>query len=108
MVSFYELGSKKLLRKHAAQAEKLKEQIVRMLESQAQAGFAKVKPATHLLFDEQKVWELRVNPAQLPPVRVAFTRAADQFLVVYMSHTLQKSEFSRELEHFLKQRKEHS
>lgn len=102
MITFYEPGVKRLFRKHAAQAAALQTQIAQMLAKQLETGFAKVKAASHVPFAGEKVWELRVNPAHVPPIRVAFTRQGDQFTVVYLTHTLQKSEFTRELEKFLK------
>lgn len=102
MVCFNELGTKKFFRKHASADASLRTQIAQMLEKQFEMGFSKVKPASHLRFNGNKVWELRVNPAQIPPIRVAFTVVDDQFEVIYLTHAIQKSEFTRELELFLR------
>lgn len=102
MVRFSEAGTKKFFRKHAAQADQLRTQISEALEKQTEMNFSKVKPATHLQFEGSKVWEIRVNPVRVPPVRVAFTVAGSDFVVVFVSHTIQKSEFTHELEKFLR------
>lgn len=102
MVVFHEAGTKKFFRKYAAQEDRIKDQITQMMERQMETAFSKTKAAGHLLFEGQKIWELRVNPGTLPPVRVAFIRSGKQFIVLYLSNSIQKSEFLHDLEKFLK------
>lgn len=60
----------------------------------------KVKLATRRKINNLPCYEMRLNLGKMGSVRIAFTVHDDQVVVRYLSTSLQKSEFSKELEKF--------
>lgn len=75
--------------------------IPQMLASQADNGFFKCKSATKRLWQGHSLKECRVNSKDAGSVRVAFWVEGDTAQVVYITPTLVKRDFTRELERFL-------
>ena len=100
--TFHEPGCKAVFRKHAAQREDIEAAIKRTITAQFDTDFAKTKLASRKTFEGHKVYECRVNVGKLPALRVAFTLADGTVTVVYLTHNIQKSDFSHEIEAFLK------
>ncbi|MCI5826505.1 MAG: hypothetical protein MR006_07560 [Arcanobacterium sp.] len=101
-VDFDERGNKAIFRRFSAQAETIRAAVTAQLETQISADFSKTKLASRHLFAGLRVYECRVNMGKLPALRVAFTVRGNQATVVYMSTHIQKSDFSREVDAFLK------
>ena len=78
-----------------------KKRIEKQLTRQMDTDFAKVKLATRIEVEGNKCYECRVNPPQLPPVRVAFIRDENQVKIVYLTTNIVKADFTHDLEHFL-------
>lgn len=75
--------------------------IPQMLVSQAANNFFKCKAATKHPCQGHPLKECRVNSKDAGSVRVAFWVANDTAQVVYITPTLVKRDFTRELERFL-------
>ena len=58
----------------------------------------KVKLATRRKINNLSCYEMRLNLGKMGSVRIAFTVHDEQVVVWYLSTSLQKSEFSKELE----------
>lgn len=58
----------------------------------------KVKLATRRKINNLSCYEMRLNLSKMGSVRIAFTVHDEQVVVWYLSTSLQKSEFSKELE----------
>lgn len=99
---FYTSGCKAVFRKYAAQEQRIRAAIAQHIARQVATNFAQTKLASRRLFEGLSVYECRVNVGKLPAFRVAFTVRADLATVVYISTHIQKSEFSREIDAFLK------
>lgn len=103
-VEFYEPGCGPMFRKHPGDAarEVIVSAVTSQIETQIATHFAKTKLASRRPFRGMKVYECRVNPPKLPALRVAFTVHGDTATAVYLSSHIQKSDFSREIDSFLK------
>lgn len=103
-VEFYEPGCSQVLRKHPGDAtrEVIVSAVTSQIEIQVATHFAKTKLASRRFFRGLKVYECRVNPPKLPALRVAFTVHDDTATAVYITSQIQKSDFSREIDSFLK------
>ncbi|MDD7464841.1 MAG: hypothetical protein PUK59_01125 [Actinomycetaceae bacterium] len=99
---FYLPGCKALFRRYAAQEQQLRTAIEQHIDGQIATDFVHTKLASRRLFNGLKVYECRVNVGKLPALRVAFTVRTGVATVVYISTNIQKSEFSKEIDAFLK------
>lgn len=79
----------------------LRARVAETVSAQAAAGWFKCKGATGRLWHGHKLQECRVNEAGAGSVRVAFWAQGDRAEVVYITPTLVKRDFTRELERFL-------
>lgn len=98
-ILFESRGCRKILAKNPSLKKKISEGLIR----QAENGFFKTKAATRTRWKGQPVYEFRVNDPALKAVRVAFTAFHHEMHVVYITTSIQKSEFSKEIDAFLKE-----
>ncbi|MCI6584872.1 MAG: hypothetical protein SPK50_08920 [Mobiluncus porci] len=99
---FHETGCKAVFKKFAPQQALLEDAITHALNAQLETDFVKTKLASRRTFEGLKVYECRVNTGKLPALRVAFTVRDRTVTVVYLSNHIQKSDFTHEIEAFLK------
>lgn len=99
--SYNSKGCRKLFKTYRHQETIIKKTIEKQLTRQIDTDFAKVKLATRIEVQGNKCYECRVNPPQLPPVRVAFTRNESKVEIVYLTTNIVKADFTHELERFL-------
>ena len=92
--SYDSKGCRKVFKTYRHQEKIIKKTIEKQLTRQMDTDFAKVKLAT-------RIEVCRVNPPQLPPVRVAFIRDENQVKIVYLTTNIVKADFTHDLEHFL-------
>lgn len=79
----------------------LEQRIVEAIDTQEQAGWFKCKTATKRPFCGHSLQECRVNERSCGSVRVAFWVEGTHARVVYITPTLVKRDFTRELERFI-------
>lgn len=102
--TFYysEPGTRKFFHRLRAQSDEIKKTIEETIEKQIATNFSKTKMASRLPYEGHKLYECRVNVGKLPALRVAFTVYEHQVFVVFITNQIQKSDFSKALETFLK------
>lgn len=96
-ISFAAQGCDAFLRKYP----QLKEYAERTIATQMDNGLFKSKFATARRWDGSPIMECRVNAGKVGAFRVAFITKGDTALVIYISRTLQKRDFTAEIERFL-------
>ena len=79
----------------------LRARVAETISAQAAAGWFKCKGATGRLWHGHKLQECRVNEVGAGSVRVAFWADGEAAGVVYMTQTLVRRDFLRELGRFL-------
>ncbi|WEV70683.1 hypothetical protein OZY43_07020 [Lactobacillus sp. ESL0785] len=103
-IEYERSGCKQFLKKHKNEVQLIKSLIAKALTTQIKTGMAKVKRAASERISGHCVYECRVNLKKMGSVRVAFVIISDQqVMVLYLSSTLQKDEFTHLLEHNLKE-----
>ena len=100
-LSYHSKACRKVFKTYRHQEKIIKKTIEKQLTRQMDTDFAKVKLATRIEVEGNKCYECRVNPPQLPPVRVAFIRDENQVKIVYLTTNIVKADFTHDLEHFL-------
>lgn len=98
-VIFESRGTKKFL----AKQPNLKQKIEQALFYQQENNFFKTKSASRLKWHGMPVSEIRVNDPSVKALRAAFVRAEDGIHVVYLTTTLLKKDFTKEMDAFLKE-----
>lgn len=99
--SYDDKGCRKVFKTYRHQKKSIQKTIQKQLTRQIETNFSKVKLATRIEVDHNKCYECRVNPPQLPPIRVAFTLKENQVNICYLTTNIVKADFTHELEHFL-------
>ncbi len=105
-LKFSRKGCKAFFKKHP-QAKKLAQtKITTAITKEVQTGMTKVKVATQqkingLPINGLPCYEMRLNLGKMGSVRIAFTVYDNQAQIHYLTTTLQKDEFSKELEKIL-------
>ena len=99
--SYFDPGCKKVFKAQSHYEALLKAEIERVIAKEKATGFSKTKAASRLLFRGNRLLECRVNVGALPAVRVAFALTEGTAVIVFLSTDIQKSEFSKALDHFL-------
>ena len=94
-------GCRKVFKTYHHQEKTIKKTIEKQLIRQIETDFSKTKLATRIEVDGHKCYECRINPPQLPPVRVAFIRDDQKVTIYYLTTNIVKADFTHELEHFL-------
>lgn len=101
-LDFDKAGCKTFFKKHPQSKKVAQTKIKSAIEKEVQTGMSKVKLATRKKINNLPCYEMRLNLGNLGSVRIAFTVRDHQATVHYLTTTLQKSEFSKELEKVLK------
>ncbi|WP_290034022.1 hypothetical protein [Ligilactobacillus cholophilus] len=101
IISYDNKGCRKVFKTYRHQEKVIKKTIEKQITRQMETDFSKVKLATRIEVNGLKCYECRVNPPQLPPVRVAFTRDGNKITICYITTNIVKADFTHELEHFL-------
>ena len=91
-------GCKLFFKKHPQTKKVAQEKIGFAIKKEVQTGMTKVKLATRRKINNLYCYEMRLNLGKMGSVRIAFTVHDEQVVVWYLSTSLQKSEFSKELE----------
>ena len=99
--TFEPSGTKRLWKKHPHDVDRIRTIVCHALENEIATGFATSKRASHLTYLGHVLYECRVGLGKLPDVRVAYFVESHTATVVFISTTLQKSEFTHELEKML-------
>ena len=100
-LKFSRKGCKAFFKKHP-QAKKLAQtKITTAITKEVQTGMTKVKVATQQKINGLPCYEMRLNLGKMGSVRIAFTVYDNQAQIHYLTTTLQKDEFSKELEKIL-------
>ncbi|WP_046432941.1 hypothetical protein [Lactobacillus sp. N54.MGS-719] len=100
-LKFSHKGCKAFFKKHP-QAKKLAQtKITTAITKEVQTGMTKVKVATQQKINGLPCYEMRLNLGKMGSVRIAFTVYDNQAQIHYLTTTLQKDEFSKELEKIL-------
>ena len=100
-INYDNKGCRKTFKTYKHQEKVIKKAIEKQLIRQLETDFTKVKLATRIEVKGHKCYECRVNPPQLPPLRIAFIRDQNTVTVCYMTTNIVKADFTHELEHFL-------
>lgn len=87
-----------LFQKHPQGKKSAQAKIGSAIKKEVQTGMSKVKLATRKKINNLPCYEMRLNLGKNGSVRIAFTVHDNQATVYYLTTTLQKSEFSKELE----------
>lgn len=98
MKVLFDKGCKAFFKKHPQIKKSAHEKISFAIEKEVRTGMAKVKLATRRKINNLSCYEMRLNLGKMGSVRIAFTVHDEQVVVWYLSTSLQKSEFSKELE----------
>lgn len=98
-IVFESRGTKKFL----ARQPGLKEKIEQALLYQQEKNFFKTKSASRIKWHGQPVYEIRVNDPSVKALRAAFTRSDGEIHVVYLTTTLLKKDFTKEMDGFLRE-----
>lgn len=98
-VIFESRGTKKFLTKQPA----LKDKISLALYRQQENGFFKTKSASRLKWHGFPVYEIRINDPSVKALRAAFIVSNQEIHVVYLTTTLLKKDFTKEMDTFLKE-----
>ena len=100
-LKFSHKGCKAFFKKYP-QAKKLAQtKITTAITKEVQTGMTKVKVATQQKINGLPCYEMRLNLGKMGSVRIAFTVYDSQAQIHYLTTTLQKDEFSKELEKIL-------
>ncbi|KAL3946654.1 MULTISPECIES: hypothetical protein [Lactobacillaceae] len=102
IVSYLPRGCKAFFKKHAAATLAIKQAIQAQLQRQVVTGMTKVKPACSERFAGERVWECRVNQADIGSVRLAFIQTGATATVLLISPVLQKNRFTQIVERFIR------
>lgn len=97
-INFDKTGCKTFFKKHPQNKKIVQAKINSAIEKEIQTGMSKVKLATRKKINNLPCYEMRLNLRNIGSVRIAFTVHDNQTTVYYLTTTLQKSEFSKELE----------
>lgn len=101
-LNFDKNGCKAFFKKHPQTKKLAQNKIGSAIEKETQTGMSKVKLATRRKINDLPCYEMRLNLGNTGSVRIAFTVHDKQATVYYLTTTLQKSEFSKELENVLR------
>lgn len=99
---FDKSGCKTFFKKHSQNKKLVQTKISSAIEKEVQTGMSKVKLATRKKINNLPCYEMRLNLGNIGSVRIAFTVYDNQATVYYLTTTLQKSEFSKEIENVLR------
>lgn len=102
MITYDERGCRKVLHTYAHRADEIKTEVEHTIRAQIVHDFSRTKTASHIPYHGMKLFECRVNVGKLPAIRVAFALSGDDVDVAFMTTNIQKSDFSRQLDAFLK------
>ena len=97
-INFDKTGCKTFFKKHPQNKKIVQAKINSAIKKEVQTGMSKVKLATRKKINNLPCYERRLNLRNIGSVRIAFTVHDNQTTVYYLTTTLQKSEFSKELE----------
>lgn len=100
-ITYSKKGCKKVFKTYKHQVATIQKAVAAQLTQQFATDFAKTKLATRIPVAGTKCYECRVNPPQLPAMRVAFTRHGAGATVEYLTTNITKADFTQELEQFL-------
>lgn len=101
-LSFDKADCKSFFKKHPQNKKVVQTKISSAIEKEVQTGMSKVKLATRKKINNLPCYEMRLNLGKAGSVRIAFTVYDNQATVYYLTTTLQKSEFSKELDKALR------
>ena len=102
VVEYTEAGTRKLFHKFYSHEETIRRAVEETIQKQLDTNFSKTKLASRIPYEGRKLYECRVNVGKLPAFRVAFAVHDCHVQVVFMTNRIQKSDFSRLLDTFLK------
>lgn len=97
-INFDKTGCKTFFKKHPQNKKIVQAKINSAIKKEVQTGMSKVKLATRKKINNLPCYEMRLNLRNIGSIRIAFTVHDNQTTVYYLTTTLQKSEFSKELE----------
>lgn len=97
-INFDKTGCKTFFKKHPQNKKIVQAKINSAIKKEVQTGMSKVKLATRKKINNLPCYKMRLNLRNIGSVRIAFTVHDNQTTVYYLTTTLQKSEFSKELE----------
>ncbi len=97
-IDFESRGCRKILQRNPSLEERIRDTLRRQISQ----GFTRTKAASRLKWNGLTVYEIRVNDPSVKAVRVAFTAQGSSIHVLFISTSIQKNEFSREIDSFLK------
>ncbi|MCK2063263.1 hypothetical protein J3997_03635 [Lactobacillus acidophilus] len=97
-INFDKTGCKTFFKKHPQNKKIVQAKINSAIKKEVQTGMSKVKLATRKKINNLPCYEMRLNLRNIGSVRIAFTVHDNQTTIYYLTTTLQKSEFSKELE----------
>ena len=97
-INFDKTGCKTFFKKHPQNKKIVQAKINSAIKKEVQTGMSKVKLDTQKKINNLPCYEMRLNLRNIGSVRIAFTVHDNQTTVYYLTTTLQKSEFSKELE----------
>lgn len=101
-LDFDKPGCKTFFKKHPEAKKIAQSKIRNAIEKEVRTGMSKVKVATRQKINGLSCYEMRLNLGKVGSVRIAFTVSDNQATVYYLTTTLQRSDFSKELEKVLK------
>ena len=81
----------------------LRSRLETFLAGQLENGLYKAKPATRIRWNNLPVLECRLNDPAVKAIRFAFALGEEEATVLYLSNTLLKKDFTREIEKFLRE-----
>ena len=96
-LSLDKAGCKSFFKKHPQNKKVVQTKISSAIKKEVQTGMSKVKLATRKKINNLPCYEMRLNLGKAGSVRIAFTVYDNQATVYYLTTTLQKSEFIKEL-----------
>lgn len=102
-VEYERSGCKQFFKKHRDDERTIKSRIETALATQLKTGMPKVKRAASSRVGGRCVYEFRVNLGRIGSARVAFCVDGENMTILFLTQTLQKDEFTRLLEHDLKE-----
>lgn len=97
-LKFNHKGCKVFFKKHPQIKKTAQTKIAAAITKEVETGMTKVKVATQQKVKGLPCYEMRLNLGKMGSVRIAFTVHEDHAQVYYLTTTLQKNEFSKELE----------
>lgn len=100
-LKFNHKGCKAFFKKHPQIKKTAQAKITSAITKEVETDMTKVKIATQQKINGLPCYEMRLNLGKIGSVRIAFTVHKDQAQVYYLTTTLQKNEFSKELEKIL-------